>query len=164
MPRYGMSWNRRIMNNSMLKNCCAIGLATLVSPAMASLGGNDTSVHSDGDHLHAQIQNTQTVDYDVDVLTADSGLVIREYLTRSGTVFAVTWQGPVLPDLPQLLAGYFARYDDALKQRPQAGTQAQVHVAQQELVVQSAGHMRAFSGRAYLPQLVPAGVDADALP
>jgi hypothetical protein len=148
----------------MLKLCCAMVLTALAAPAMASLGGDDASARADADHAHAQVQTTATVAYDVDELATDSGLVIREYLTRSGAVFAVTWRGPVLPDLPRLLAGYFAVYDAALQQLPQTGTRAEVRVAQQGLIVQSEGHMRAFSGRAYLPALVPAGVDADALP
>ena len=39
---------------------------------------------------------------------------MREYLDRAGNVFAVSWSGPVLPDLQRLLGAHFAQYTAAL--------------------------------------------------
>jgi hypothetical protein len=159
--RYGARMSRM---KGKLKIVCIVFMTALTGPALASLGGDDASVHRDGDRDGARIRTTPTVSYDVEELTSDSGLTVREYLTRSGKVFAITWQGPVLPDLPALLAEYFPRYKDALQQVSQPATRGHARVEQQDLVVESDGHMRAFTGRAYLPGLVPPGVSIDALP
>ena len=58
-------------------------------------------------------------------------------------VFAVSWQGPDLPDLQQILGRYFDTYVNALNSRD--GVSGPGTVALPGLVVQSAGHMRAFS-------------------
>jgi hypothetical protein len=158
---YGVKMN---WATGMLKIGGAALLTALACPAFASLGGDDASVHGDADRGHAQVHITPTVNYDVEDFTDDSGLTVREYLTRSGKVFAITWKGPVLPDLPTLLADSFSRFKNALQQAPQPATRGHTHLAQQDLVVESDGHMRAFAGRAYLPGLVPPGVDVDALP
>ena len=81
-------------------------------------------------------------------------------------VFAISWQGPVLPDLGTLLGSYFATFraeaDLNLSQR-NLGTP--LRIENSNLVVHSSGRMRNFSGSAYAPALVPAGlVIADVLP
>ncbi|WP_250520786.1 DUF2844 domain-containing protein, partial [Caballeronia sp. NCTM1] len=47
-----------------------------------------------------------------------------------------------------------------LAQRAARGGRGQVSVQDSGLVVHSGGHMGAFSGSAYLPQSLPAGVSA----
>jgi len=74
-------------------------------------------------------------------------------------VFAVAWQGPSLPDLRQLLGAYFDQYAGATAAR--RARRAPVLVELPTLVVQSSGHMRAFAGKAYLPQGLPQGVVAN---
>ena len=44
-----------------------------------------------------------------------SGTTVREYVSSNGTVFAVAWQGPWLPDLRQMLGPYFDDYQRALQ-------------------------------------------------
>ena len=60
-----------------------------------------------------------------------------------------------MPDLRQALGSYFDRYTSAA-----AGQSGHRHaeVRTPDFVVQSNGHMRSFSGRAYLPSFVPQGV------
>ncbi len=91
-----------------------------------------------------------------------SGVVVREYLTSTGTVFGVTWQGPTIPDLRQLLGPYFDRYQQeaARLARTRLGHGPLV-VDLGDVVVESGGHARAFSGRAYLPNRLPPGVRVD---
>jgi hypothetical protein len=74
-------------------------------------------------------------------------------------VFGVAWQGPSMPDLRQLLGVYFDQYVEAAAAR--RTRRAPVLVELPGLVVHSSGHMRAFSGKAYLPQGLPQGVTAE---
>jgi len=94
-----------------------------------------------------------TTNYTVHAIQAPSGTTVREYVSEDGMVFAVAWQGPFLPDLRQALGRYFERYSNAAS----AKGRRQVAVSESDFVVQSGGRMRSFSGRAYLPPLLPQG-------
>jgi len=84
---------------------------------------------------------------------------VREYVTSTGTVFGIAWQGPQMPDLSALLGGYFQQYVDGVKAaRAAYGRRGAVAVDQDTLVVRSGGHMGAFAGQAWLPRALPAGV------
>lgn len=50
---------------------------------------------------------TVAVGYTVRETTLGSGTVVREYVSTAGTVFALSWQGPVTPNLSDLLGTYF---------------------------------------------------------
>jgi hypothetical protein len=102
--------------------------------------------------------------YTVQETQLESRTVVREYATPAGQVFAVTWQGPVLPDLKTLLGGYFPAFAQETAQAQQSGRQrSRVLMLTPGLVVQSTGRMGRFLGHAYAPDLVPAGVDVQAL-
>jgi hypothetical protein len=64
-----------------------------------------------------------------------------------------------MPDLHQLLGQYFDQFNSGVAANRKG--RGPVHLEQDNLVVQSGGHMRAFSGRAYLPQSVPPGMNID---
>lgn len=90
----------------------------------------------------------------------ETGTVVREYATASGQVFAVTWSGPVLPDLNQWLGGYFGAFKQGADQLRLAGRRgAPINLVQEGLVVQSNGRMRNFFGHAYVPALVPPSLE-----
>ncbi|MDR5832687.1 DUF2844 domain-containing protein [Caballeronia sp. LZ034LL] len=90
-----------------------------------------------------------------------SGTTIDEYLSAQDVVFGIAWKGPRMPDLVSLLGSYFPQYQQGLKaQRAARGGRGPVSVQGSGLVVESGGHMGAFQGRAYLPQSLPAGVNA----
>jgi hypothetical protein len=131
-----------------------------VGSAYAALGGDADGVLTDAAELHG-IANTEIrQQYDIQEISAETGMRVREYLSRDGVVFAVSWSGPVLPDLQRLLGAHFAEYATALKALTHPGLHRSVRVASSELVVESGGHLRAYAGRAYLPALIPAGVSA----
>ena len=136
--------------------------AFLSAPAWAHLGGDVASVMADTAALRAQVRTTPTVQYDVHEIVND-GLVIHEYSTRQGQVFAVTWQGPFKPDLRQLLGDYFSSFQSAASQ-PHPGSHRFFSVSRPDLVVESNAHLRTFQGVAYIPGLVPAGVSVGTLP
>jgi hypothetical protein len=91
----------------------------------------------------------------------DSGTEVREYANAEGIVFAVTWNGPFMPDLRSLLGSHFA----ALEQHAaSAGRASAVSMQTPDLTLLSGGRMGAFRGRAWLPRQLPAGLDPRALP
>lgn len=96
--------------------------------------------------------------------TLDTGTQVQEFVNTQGIVFAVAWQGPVLPDLNTLLGSYFARYARAGQTaRDSRRFGGSIQINESGLVMQSTGRMRNFAGYAYVPALVPPGVDIDAL-
>ena len=121
-------------------------------PALAALGGNTASVHADQLQLKATVRTLPASAFTQFELQLPSGTTVRQYVSASGAVFAVTWEGASLPDLQRLLGSYFQRYVDA-----GGGTGPRL-IQQPGLVVSSVGHMRAFRGRAYVPGLMPEGI------
>ena len=136
-------------------------LSVVPGAARAALGDDLGSVETDRAQLKAALRTSSAADYTVHELTLPGGTVVREFASASGTVFAVSWSGPFMPDLRQLLGAWFERYRVAV---PASRTgRARVSVLQPDLIVHSGGHPRAFVGLAYLPQAVPAGVTRDEL-
>jgi hypothetical protein len=137
----------------------ALVMLALPVCACATLGENSASSETDRVSMKASLRILPATQYTVHEIQTPSGTTVREYILPSGTVFAVGWRGPVMPDLRQALGSYFNRYMQA------AGAQHAGHrhlaMSQPDLVVHSNGRMRAFSGRAYLPQLMPQGVTVD---
>jgi hypothetical protein len=88
-------------------------------------------------------------------LQLPSGTVVTEYLSN-GVVYAVTWQGPTVPNLRQVLGNYFDSYRTAAK--APVVRRRLVRVDTGDLVIESSGKMRAFTGRAWVPTLLPSGV------
>jgi hypothetical protein len=86
---------------------------------------------------------------------------VREYASPNGIVFGVTWNGPWMPDLRQLLGPYFNQYMVAAQGKKAA--RGPVSIQLPGLVVERGGHARSFFGRAYVPQMIPQGVTADAI-
>jgi Protein of unknown function (DUF2844) len=135
----------------------AAGIAVLWSCiASATLGEPESSIGAEAQLGQASIKETDRATYRVHEIQQPSGTLIREYVGAAGKVFAVTWHGPFTPDLQQSLGSYFDEY----KAQARAGRQDRNHVQVREndLVVQIGGHMRAYSGLAYLPQAMPSGV------
>ena len=131
-----------------------------VGSAHAALGGDSASVLADGAELHGVVNSVISQQYDIQEITTDTGLRVREYVNRDGVVFAVSWAGPVLPDLQRLLGTHYVEYTAALAALNHPGLHRSIRVALPELIVESGGHLRAYAGRALLPALVPPGVSA----
>ena len=96
--------------------------------------------------------------YSVQEIKTADGTVVREYVSAEGKVFGVAWNGPIMPDLKQLFGDHFPTFQSEAQARGSA--RGPLRINRPDLVIQSGGHMRAFSGRAYLPQLLPAGATA----
>ena len=84
-------------------------------PARASLGGDVISIQADQVKLQGPRQTTTLASYTVHEIQAASGTVVREYVAADGKVFAVTFHGPFLPDMRQILGNYFEQYSAAMQ-------------------------------------------------
>jgi len=133
-------------------------------PSFAGLGGDLNSVVTDQRHFQANLQTTQMQSFTVHEIHPQNGEIIREYVSPSGTVFAVTWHGAWMPDMQQLLGSYFEQYVKAAQAQASARPgRRPLQIVQPDFVFQQGGHMRSITGRAYLPQTLPAGVHAEAI-
>jgi hypothetical protein len=140
----------------------ALALAAAALPSHATLGEAAATVEGDRMALRAARTVQAQPLFDVHELALANGTTVREYVSRSGEVFAVTWSGATNPDLRQLLGA--ARHDSVLasRNRLRAGHGHQ-RVQEGSLIVETGGRMRALRGRAYLSDRIPAGVGLDAL-
>jgi len=138
-----------------------IGLVVLLfaPSALASLGGAEATVEADRLEIGATHRTLPDPRFTLHELQAPSGTTVREYVSPTGTVFGIAWQGPTMPDLRQLLGGYFDQYVDALAAR--RTRRGPVLIQLPGVVVQSSGHMRSFSGQAYVPGALPQGVQPE---
>ena len=146
---------------SFRRGCCVGALMMALVPrlACAALGEPESSIPGDVQHLKGSIKSMVRTNYRVHEIQLPSRTVLREFAAPGGNVFAVTWSGPAIPDLQQALGRYFDVYVTAAQAKH--GDRRHFQIEQSEFVMQSSGHMRAFSGRAYLPQALPPGVSPD---
>jgi hypothetical protein len=128
-------------------------LLSAAAPALAALGGDAASVEADRVRMKGTVRVTEQVNYAVHEIQTASGLVIHEYVSPGGRVFAVSWHGSGVPDLGQLLGEYSSK----LGQLPRAPhyNHHQLAVETPEVVVLSSGRIRAYAGRAWAPALLP---------
>ena len=125
--------------------------------ALAGLGGSLDSVRSDRVAMKAQLGAAQSsAAYSMQTLQLPSGTLLREYVSVGGTVFGVAWSGPTIPDLRTALGSYFPELASAASTR--RGNHHEFALNGTDLIVQSSGQMGAFSGRAYVPSLLPQNV------
>jgi hypothetical protein len=140
-------------------------ILTLPTTAFAALGGDAASVDADRVRIQGALMRIVRNDsYALHEIRSASGTTIREYVSTSGTVFAVVWQGPWLPDLRQVLGAHFDQYETAMRStRRERKGRGSVLIDGPELVVQMIGHPRSFFGRAYVPALMPQGVQVESI-
>lgn len=81
---------------------------------------------------------------------------------NDGRVFGVAWLGLFVPAMRQILGAYFEQYSAAVK-AAKAGQHGRrpLNIQEPGLVVETGGPIRAYSGRVYVPELVPQAVNAD---
>ena len=134
-------------------------LALVAAPAHATLGENLPSVESDRIQVRASVRQVSHAAYTVHELATGMNGVVREYVAPNGQVFAVSWHGPSMPNLKQILG---VHYDTLAAAPPRApGSRAHVSLNIGTLVFESSGHMRSFHGRAFLTDALPSGVTSN---
>lgn len=135
----------------------------------ATLGEAAWSLEMDRQALQARPSRelsrpTRLTPYEVHEIVSDA-VTVREYLNEKGIVFGLAWKGHAHPDLSRLLGSFHEDYQRHSK--PQQGrlrTRGSNRIVRgSRVVVQKSGRMRALSGRAYVPSLLPEGVKPDAI-
>jgi hypothetical protein len=152
------------MNNAIRSSkavslaCFAGAMLAIPAPSLATLGESEHTVQADQLGMKATLRSSARAmgRYTMHQMETPAGTVVKEYVEPGGRIFAVSWQGPLMPDLRQLLGRHFETYVDSAPAARRGHTHA--GVARPELVVRSQGRMRAFSGIAYIPGLVPEGL------
>ena len=149
------------MRSSRILFIAVLLLWSACFPVLAALGGEAATLQADQIQLGATRRIVSSESYLAHQLVLPSGTVVTEYLSRAGTVFGLAWHGPLLPNLENLLGTYYGEYLKAVESE-HAG-HGPVTIYRQGLVVHSEGHMRAFAGKAYLPELLPHDVAVEEL-
>lgn len=159
-----------------------VAAMSLASPAFAELGGSptlgaaapqpvrqraDAASNKASSTPQASTEQTGTATgWTTREATLADGLVEREYLTADGKVFAVAWRGPHRPELSVLLGTPYAtqmsRNARELRRQGQ-GSHRTTSQSGETFAVQASTHQRLSSGVAWLPSLLPSGVDPNAL-
>jgi hypothetical protein len=136
-------------------------LASLLTThsAGATLGGDHASISTVAARTSATLRVSRAERYSLHELSLPTRSIVREYLANDGTVFGVSWRGPWRPDLRLLLGKYYPEFLDAMRSRRMA--RGPVTIRLPGLVVELSGHQRAFYGRAYATDAVPAGTRAE---
>ena len=144
--------------------CLGLSVAILAAAqrAQGGLGESADSIASDRKALSAAKRATTTYNaYTVHEIASDA-TTVREYVSPSGIVFGIAWNGLAYPDLTPLLGPYASEYQEALQQTPrQPGLRRHHAVRTDRVVVEKWGNMRNLQGRAYAPALIPPGVSID---
>jgi len=135
-------------------------LAGISVPAYAALGGDESGISRDAVltrmELRALVPSEKP--YRVHELRDTARNVsVRQYVNPDGKVFGVAWDGQTKPDLSQVLGPYFTRYTNAAAGHNMARQLRSID--QPDFVLRVSGHMRHFTGSAWVPNLVPANVD-----
>jgi len=139
----------------------SVAIFATVQQAQATLGESVDSITLDRKALSAVRRATKVRNgYTVHEIAFDS-TVVREYVSPSGIVFGIAWNGLIHPDLTQLLGAYAGEYREALRQTPRQPGRRRLQVKTNRVVVEKWGHMRNLQGRAYAPDLIPPGVNID---
>ena len=150
----------------MTRTTAAFVLAlALPAAASASLGGTVATVEADRVQMKGALVRIARSDaYTVHETLTPTGTTIREYYSSNGVVFGVAWDGEWPPDMRQLFGSYFEQYQRSVQAIRRIGrSRGRLAISDAGLVVNSVGHARSFSGIAYAPALMPAGVSADVI-
>jgi hypothetical protein len=149
-----------LLNEPIRTALCSLVLAASpFASALAGLGGDASSVEADRASLKGTLRVTSAPTFAVHEITMASGLQVHEYLSPGGKVFAVSWRGPGIPDLRQLLGSYYEEFAQAAS-APHYNRH-HLSVKTPDVVVQSSGHTRSFFGRAWVPSLLPENFSVD---
>jgi hypothetical protein len=153
-------------NNSLERSVksllAALAAAFFTGGSWAGLGAGPVHWPAQAAAARSSTLSTGSASYTVVQRQLDSGTTVQEFLDAGGTVFAVSWSGPFLPDLRELLGIHFDAM--AAQGRGQGAQHSKLAVQTSEAVIISAGHMGALEGRAWLPSRLPAGFDPRDIP
>jgi hypothetical protein len=147
---------------SFLLFCLGCVLTLLLVPQVqATLGESADSVAVNKKALSAVQSATRASSrYTVYEFQSET-TTVREYMSPSGVVFGIAWNGLTHPDLTPLLGSYASEHQEALSHVKRQPGRRHVEVKSDNVIVEKWGHMRNLQGRAYAPALLPQGVSID---
>lgn len=131
------------------------------TPAWATLGQYESSVSLDQTKMRSQDRVQTLQAYKVHELTVANGALVREFVSPQGLVFGVSWQGPFIPDIQQLLGTYATTLQTASPDQRQVRHMRGLIVKTKDFVFVSGGHMRFWKGYAFVPSLLPSNVSPE---
>jgi hypothetical protein len=140
-------------------NVCLILIMAMSVSAHAVLGERaPASTASRKVRQMAAVRSQQTLNY----VTEDGPFGIKEYYqVAGGPVFAVSWRGQAHPDLSKLLGSYWPEVQQAFSSQRPPSRRPYNRYTTANVVVEKAGVMGNLSGRAYIPSMLPPGVDPE---
>lgn len=135
----------------------------------ATLGENEASIAADSQALSAQSSLISTnnaaqsvlqnVSYKVTTIQTKNNISIKEFV-NNGQVFAIKWQGAAYPNFKQI----FGKYAPQLKTATQKSDGlSSALLTGQDFIYYTSGIPGHISGTAYVPSLVPVGLDINLL-
>ncbi len=131
-------------------------VCVIATPCWATLGGNQDSISRDSAQLKGTARVIQAQTYLVHEIRTSAGQTVREFVSPDGLVFAVSWRGPGLFDLRQILGDhYFEQYKQAISAAHSRGN-TPVSLQTPGFVFRLAGTIGALHGQAYIPTMTPA--------
>ena len=132
--------------------------------AQAVLGARADTIQADQIRLRGVTSQRADGPVTMHEISLSDGSSIREYVNASGLVFAVSWRTRLKPQLRALLGTQYVT--PVAAPAAASGVSSMKHqqtMRQPNLVLRQGGRLNAFAGLAYIPTLVPSGVNADAL-
>jgi hypothetical protein len=140
----------------------SLALTIIVAPQVqATLGESANSITVNKKSLLAVRSTTRTSsNYTVHEFQSET-ITVREYVSPSGIVFGIAWNGLTHPDLTPLLGSYASEHKKSLSHVKRQPGRRYVKVKSANVIVEKWGHMRNLQGRAYAPELIPQGVNVD---
>jgi hypothetical protein len=152
---------KRMFSGLLLGLSLALTIFTFAQQAQAALGESVDSVTSDQKAISAVRRAMKaSTGYTVHEIRSET-ITVREYVSPSGVVFGIAWNGLTHPDLTPLLGSYSSEYQKALGHANRQPGRRHIQVKTDDVVVEKWGHMRNLQGRAYAPALIPQGVSVD---
>ena len=151
----------RLFSVTLLVLNIALIIFLYAGQVQAALGESADSIESDQKAFSAIRRATKTsTAYTVHEIITEA-MTVREYVSPSGIVFGIAWNGLTHPDLTLLLGSYNSEYKKATRKTKRQPGRRHVQVKTDGVVVEKWGHMRNLQGRAYAPALIPQGVSVD---
>lgn len=134
------------MNKKTIVTVALLGM--LSANAFAVLGGQPSYLNGN---------KTQALGGSSAISSKMNGVNVTEY-EKNNTVFAVSWSGPIPPDLRTLYGPYFNDFNKAQQASLASGAGHNTPISGGTTVIfDHAGHMGAYSGTAQIPNLTPYG-------
>lgn len=158
------------MRTTNIKHLIIATCALAPLSAWATLGESTSSIMNDQIALKAtatqntsatnnQLDSTVALPYQTNTITTPEKTVITQY-SANGTVFAVSWHGPKVPDQNQLFGKYFNEYQTAT---PSYKSLSARKVNNSDFVSLTNGWMGHYEGKALIPSLAPANVTINSI-